>query len=152
MCWGLMESLDFDSHGVSLSIFGTHGAAFVLGLKWYGLQEWLKLPHQEKPAMKCLLKFSKWFLPQEETSSNVAIMVCPWYLLQDKTYTMGIIMLPMGCTYNTLQIILLMSVPTSEMQGAIHNKSKLSNDNRRVVHSSTHGTYVVPFGLPQNLK
>ena len=55
----------------------------------YGLQEWPKLPHQEKSAMKCLCKFSKWFLPQEETSGNVAIMVCPWYLLQDKTYTMG---------------------------------------------------------------
>ena len=46
MCWGWMESWVFDSQDVSLSICGTHGISSVLGLKWYGLQEWPKLPDQ----------------------------------------------------------------------------------------------------------
>ena len=44
MYWGCMERLDFTSHVVSLSIYDMYGATAYLGLKYYGLQEYPKLP------------------------------------------------------------------------------------------------------------
>ena len=41
-----MERLNSSTQVVSLSIYGMYGAAANLWLKFYGLQEWPKLPHQ----------------------------------------------------------------------------------------------------------
>ena len=46
MCWGCMERLNSSTQVVSLSIYGMYGVASDLGLKFHGLQEWPKLPHQ----------------------------------------------------------------------------------------------------------
>ena len=82
----------------------------------------------KKSAMKCLLKFSKWFLPQEEKKCDMAIMVCPWFLLKCTTYKVGRIMLPMGIFHlkPTLQTKLLMIINTSAIHGSKIQQKKVA--------------------------
>ena len=47
MYWGCMERLNSSTQVVSISIYGMCGAGADIGLKFHGLQEWPKLPHQQ---------------------------------------------------------------------------------------------------------
>ena len=76
-----------------------------------------------KSAMKCLLHelmFFKWLLPHEEMRCSMEIMVCPLFLLKNKTCKVGQIILPMG-TSNlcpTLQTKLPMNIKISAIYGS----------------------------------